>query len=304
MVSERVQAVAVVVFVLIIGSVVYVLLTNVDRQVPDTSSPSRSAGDDLDSAPQAPVGQVRLASGTGDLVVRTKAGSCTTPGGPKIEVSDNQGRTFRQVRVPQVDDGSGVGASSPAVRAIAFAEATSPLRMTVAAADTDCVIHPYTTTDGGATWTQEDGTVEEWYLDPMTAAVVSPAGPTDAGCADIVSLAPVSKKNAKVFCGGGTIRSTSDGGEEWDDAGELPDTSAGVFTGNQTGYAAVEGSKCKSRIYSTVDGGLSWVAQGCVVDSLALPAMSGTEKRLVAGGTGGVRLSTDGGESWEAPTKK
>jgi hypothetical protein len=204
--------------------------------------------------------------------------------------------------VPQIDDGSGVSAASPKVRAIVFAEAGSPLRMTVAAADTNCEVHRYSTTDGGVTWTQKDGMVGEWYVDPKTGGVVSPTGPTDVGCSGIVSLAPVKKSTAKAFCADGTIRGTVNRGATWVPSGQLPDVTAAVFTGAQTGYAAVSGAQCKSRIYTTVNGGLTWTPQGCVIKKFALPALSGTDARLVAGGSGGVRLSTNAGRTWK-PSK-
>jgi hypothetical protein len=64
----------------------------------------------------------------------------------------------------------------------------------------------------------------------------------------------------------------------------------------------VSGSECKSRIYTTINGGLTWTPQGCVIKEFAIPALTGTDSRLVAGGSGGVRLSTDAGRTWK-PSK-
>jgi hypothetical protein len=247
---------------------------------------------------------VSLSAGKGDLVVRVRAGSCAEAGGPKLEISDNRGRSFHRILPPQVDDGSGVSASSPQVRAIVFAEVGSRTAMTVAAADENCEVHRYTTSDGGVTWAQENGEVGEWYVDPKTGGVVSPTGTTDAGCSGVVSLAPVKKSTAKVFCADGTIRGTTDRGVTWVASGQLAKVTAAVFTGPQTGYAAVPGPKCKSRIYATINGGLTWTPQGCVIEEFAIPALTGTNSRLVAGGTGGVRLSTDGGRTWKPSTMK
>lgn len=302
MFKERLQAAAVILFVLTIAGVVAVLLMRVDREAPAAKGQSASAGKDLDSAADDPVGRVSLSAGKGDLVVRAMAGSCGDAGGPKLELSKNRGRSFKEILVPQVDDGSGVSASSPKVRAIVFAEASSRLTMTVAAADAKCDVHRYTTTDGGVTWTQENGAVGEWYVDPKTGGVVSPTGPTDAGCTGIVSLAPVKKSTAKAFCADGTIRSTTDRGATWVASGQLTDVSAAVFTGPQTGYAAVAKPACKSRIHATANGGLTWTPVGCVIEEFVIPALTGTAERLVAGGEGGVRLSTDGGRSWR-PSK-
>jgi len=299
---ERLQAAVVILFVLAIAGVVVVLLMRVDRDAPATKGPSPTPSDDLNSAAKDPVGRVSLIAGKGNLVVRVMAGSCADAGGPKLELSENRGRSFQEILVPQIDDGSGISAASPKVRAIVFAEASSPLTMTVAAADAKCDVHRYTTIDGGVSWTQEDGPVKEWYIDPKTGGVVSPTGPTDVGCTGIVSLAPVKKAAAKAFCADGTIRGTTDRGATWVPSGQLADVTAAVFTGPQTGYAAVSKPACKSRIQATVNGGLTWTPVGCVIEELAIPGLTGTAQRLVAGGPGGVRLSATGGRTWK-PSK-
>ncbi len=301
MVRERVQAAVVILFVLVIAGVVVVLLMRADREAPATKGPV-APSNDPNSAAADPVGRVSLTAGKGNLVVRVMAGSCADAGGPKLELSENRGRSFRRIPVPQVDDGSGVSASSPQVRAIVFAEATSRLALDVAAADANCDVRRYTTSDGGLTWAQEEGEIGQWYIDPKSGVVVSPTGPTDAGCSGVGTLAPVKKSTAKVFCDDGTIRGTLDRGATWVRSGQLADATTAVFTGPQTGYAAVSGQKCKSRIYATINGGLTWTPQGCVISEFAIPALTGTNSRLVAGGSGGVRLSADGGRTWEPST--
>ena len=305
MVNQRVQAVAVALFLLLIAGVVAVLLMRVDREAPTTAnSASPDPAEDPGSAAKDPIGRVGLEVGSGDLVIRLKAGSCSEPGGPRLELSRNSGRTFHRLRVPQIDDGSGVSASSPSVRAIIYADAKSPAEITVGAADSDCKVHPYTTTDGGGTWTQESGPLKQWHVDPATGGIVSPSGPTDTGCKKLAVLAPVSKATAKVFCAAGSVRSTTDGGKTWTTLGQLPDVTGSVFTGPQTGYALVLESDCKSRVHATVNGGLTWAPVGCVAETLGIPGFAGTTERLVAGGTGGVRLSTNGGRTWKPPTQK
>src|SRR5437870_2321651 len=123
--------------------------------------------------------------------------------------------------------------------------------MTVDGADATCSVHRYTTTDGGSTWSQQKGAVTEWHIDPKTGLAVSPSGPTDTGCTGIVSLAPVTKSKAKAFCTSGTIRATSDQGGTWSDVGKLPDVSAALFTGAQTGYAIAADTGCNSRLFAT-----------------------------------------------------
>lgn len=301
-ISQRMQTVFVLLFVLVIGSATAVLLTRFER-TPAVKSPS---GDPnvIDSSAKGPVGGVILTAGTGDLVVRFITGSCKEPGGPKLELSKNKGRSFRQIRIPQFDDGSGVSGSSPAVQAISWAQATSLADIEVAAADSKCHLHMYSTKDSGLSWQQSDK-VDVWYKDPLTEGVVAPSGPVDAGCKQgVVSVMPITKKKAKVVCAKGTFRTTTDGGTTWLSAGRLPGTSVAAFTGPMTGYASVAEAKCKSRIYATVDGGLTWLPKGCVAREFIMPALSGTEKRLVTGGSAGTLISTDGGASWDvAPVK-
>jgi hypothetical protein len=301
-ISQRVQAAAVVLFVLVIAGVVYVLLTRADQSAPAFQEPS--AGDDSETSDEGPAGKLVLTAGKGDVVVRYRYGSCTEAGGPKLELSRNQGRTFYEFRVPQVGEGTGVGATSPVIQAIVAVTATSPLKLTIAGADEKCDIHRYTTDDGGQTWNEESGAVEEWYIDPKSGGVVAPQGPTDPGCKRVDALVPVSARAAKVFCSGGAIRSTRDGGVLWAQAGRLKRVAAAVFTTLQTGYAAASEPGCLSRIHATVDGGLTWAPRGCVIEEFVIPGLTGTDKRLVAGGPGGVRLSTDGGKKWEPPTMK
>lgn len=304
MFKARFQAAAVALFVLVITGVVVVLLMRVNRDARAVNIPSPNPSNDLDSASTDPVGGVSLSAGKGDLVLRITAGSCRVAGGPELELSENQSRTFHQIRVPQVDDGSGVSAASPAVRAIVWTRATSDLKLKIAAADTECKVHDYTTNDGGVTWKQEPSVVGRWYKDPGTEGVVAPTGPVETGCKGVVSIMPRTRSSAKVVCADGTFRTTSDGGVTWTDAGRLPGTSVAVFTGPLTGYASVAEAKCKSRIHATADGGLTWIPKGCVHKQFILPGLTGTSKRLVAGGTGGTRLSTDGGATWKIPTQR
>ncbi len=304
MISQRVQAAAVVLFALVIAGVVYVLLTRAHDDVPASEEPSADFGDDPGSSAEGPVGRLMLAAGKGDVVVRYMSGSCSEKGGPKLELSKNQGRTFYDLRVPQVGEGTGVGATAPVIRAIVAATATSPTQLTVAGADETCDVHRFTTDDGGQTWMQEAGAVQEWYIDPRSGGVVSPTGPTDPGCRRVGALAPVSARVAQVFCSGGAIRTTKDGGSGWTVVGRLEDVAGAVFTSATTGFAEVSKDGCKSRVQATVDGGATWVPKGCIVDDQLVPGFSGTEKRLVASGPGGTRVSTDDGATWKAPTMK
>ena len=304
MISQRLQAAAVVLFALVIAGVVYVLLTRAGPDAPASQQPAADTGDDPESSAEGPAGRLMLTAGDGDVVVRYMSGSCSEDGGPKLELSKNQGSTFHDLRVPQVGEGTGVGATAPVIRAIVAATVTSPTKLTVAGADEKCDVHRFTTDDGGRTWMQEAGAVEEWYIDPGSGGVVSPTGPTDPGCKRVGALAPVSATVAKVFCSGGAIRTTKDGGSRWTVVGQLEDVAGAVFTSAMTGFAEVSKAGCKSRVQATVDGGATWQPKGCIANDQLIPGFSGTEEHLVAGGPDDTRISTDDGATWKAPTRK
>lgn len=304
MISQRVQAAFVVLFVLVIAGVVAMLLMRAEHAAPGSSAPPRDSGEDLESAALDPVGRVSLVAGKGDVLLRLRAGSCTEPGGPMLQLSDDRGSRFRTLRLPQVEERSGVSASTPSVRAIVWAKASSRFKITVAAADGSCKLRQYATSDGGETWNAGTKTVEEWYLDPKSGGVVSPTGDTDPGCESVAHLARVTDSMAKVFCADGTILSTRDGGESWLASGRLEKVSSALFTSALVGFASTERSACQSRIQSTIDGGLTWTSKGCVEPTVTIPAFIGSTKQLIAGGLGGVRLSSDGGSTWKPPPQR
>jgi hypothetical protein len=299
-VSDRLQAVVVAVFLLVVAGAVLVLLPMRDDDPAPTAK--RSSGPDLDSAESGPTGRV-IFEGREKTLLRVRSGSCTKPGGPKLELSTNVGRTFRPVRMPQLDEGRGIDASTPTVRAIVRASAASARKLNVLGADKSCTVHSYTSTDGGETWKQKAGRPGAWYLDPKNGFVVSPKGPTDAGCKESALLAPIDADAAVVVCDGGRLRTSTDAGASWRDSGQLDDVTSVVFTSPSTGFVTTRGSACASRVRYTTDGGATWTPTGCVVKDFIIPAIAVVGDRLVAGGSGGALVSEDRGDSW-GPSKK
>jgi hypothetical protein len=238
------------------------------------------------------------------MLLRIRTGSCTEAGGPKLEISDNYGRTFQSVHPPQVDTGGGVDATSPNVPAIVRASAASARKLTVIAADRKCEVHAYTSTDGGASWTMKAGRPNAWYTDPKTGVSVSPKGATDNGCKKSALLAPINSSTAVVACENGAIRRTTNSGASWAAVGQLDGVTAVVFASPTVGYATTRSDECASRVHVTSNGGASWRPAGCVAKDFVIPALAVVNGQVVAGGTGGAVVSKDQGDSWGPSTKK
>jgi photosystem II stability/assembly factor-like uncharacterized protein len=148
------------------------------------------------------------------------------------------------------------------------------------------------------------GKPESWYADPRTGVSISPEGPTDNGCTTSALLAPVNRSTAVVVCENGAVRRTTDGGGSWAAVGQLDDVTAVVFSSPANGFATTRGTACASRVQITTDGGATWRPAGCVAEEFAIPALAVVNDQLVAGGTAGVLVSADQGDSWAPPTKK
>jgi photosystem II stability/assembly factor-like uncharacterized protein len=141
-------------------------------------------------------------------------------------------------------------------------------------------------------------------MDPKTGVSISPKGPTDNGCKKSALLAPVNRSTAVVVCENGAVRRTTDGGGSWAAVGRLDDVTAVAFASPTTGFATTRGSACASRVKVTTDGGATWRSAGCVAEEFAIPALAVVNDQLIAGGTAGVLVSADQGDSWGPPTKK
>ena len=303
MIWQRVQAVAVVLFVLAIGVAVAVLLMRLDRSAPSPIRPTRDVTEDIESAAKDPVGESALSRARAISCFAPEPGVVPSPVGPSSSCrtagdTDLERSAFRRLtKAP---------ASALRLRPCA------PLRGRRWCPDTrsrwlrpmdraSCVsTRPPTAARHGSRFPAWPGNGTSTR---RSGGAVSPKGAVDPGCRP-VQLVRISDSTAKVFCPDGTIRTTSDGGATWLDVGVLKKVSSAVFTGPSVGFASTERPACKSRIQSTVDGGLTWTPRGCVEKMLSIPAFTATKKRLTAGGLGGVRLSGDGGATWKPPPPK
>ena len=296
--TERAQTVAVAVFLGIIVTVIAVVLsTHHEAKPPAAPTPSG----DLNGASADPTGSVHFVEGPNDVVFRVRMGNCRESGGPKLELTANGGWTFRPIRLPQVDDGTGVSASSPSISSIASIDIRARRRFVVAGTDSTCRLRTYTTDDAGLTWQQHPFRRNSWYIDAKSGVPYSPKGAAFVDCPGIADLAGFTDEKATAYCTDGSVYRSSDA-HTWKKTGETDgNADATFFDEANSGYAVIPDDKCKSRVYRTRNGGASWQRRGCVVDDLAMPGLGGSVDRLYAGGTGPVWVSTDGGQTWDRP---
>lgn len=138
----------------------------------------------------------------------------------------------------------------------------------------------YRTTDGGRTWTAEEGPLGDMrYTDVVF---------TDVNTGTIVG-------------GGGRILRTTDGGENWvEQPSGTEATLRGVsFADADNGIVVgTEGT-----ILHTSNGGATWVAQESgVAGALHGVWMSDTATATAVGASGTILRTTDGGNTWEPQT--
>lgn len=298
MISQRTQTVLLLAVLALIGGAIALMVRFVN---PDPPNPAPTTQSELDSGSQLPSGRLLFQPGPDATIMRLWTGSCHGGGTPLLELSDDGGFFFRSIRIPQIDDGTGVSAASPAISAIVALEPKARHDFVLWGADRDCTVRSYVTDDAGASWRQGNLPITAWWVDPKTGIVFSPQGPANITCDGISTLNGFDADRAVATCLDRSVH-ISDDGESWESAPDLDDsTTAVVFTSTRRGFSLREESDCSSRLYATVDGGETWSAGGCVLEDLAFPAMGATARMLIAGGSGPAWISKDGGDTWKRP---
>jgi hypothetical protein len=298
--KERIQLAAIVALVVLViaGLVGVVLLKDHESQAPRGKLRA-----DLEAASIGPNGILHFLVGPDDFVFRYQAGSCTTAGGPEFAVTDDKGWSFKPIRLPQVDDGTGIGASTPTIASVASVTLEGRRRFVVSGADDKCGLHTFVTTDGGISWTQKAFKPDSWYVDPKSGVVYSPIGPANVDCPGIANLSSFDDETAVAYCIDGSVYQSSDG-ETWDRSGSTDEPASAVFFDSpDDGYAVWPDGNCQSTVFRTTDGGSSWSERGCVYADILIPGIGGSDDALMAGGNGPVWTSDDGGKTWTQPTR-
>lgn len=294
------QLVAIVALIaLVIAGVVSVfLLKDVEPQAPQGKPRA-----DLEAASSGPNGILHFLAGPDDeFVFRYQSGSCTAAGGPDFAVSDDKGWSFKPIRLPQVDDGTGIGASTPTITSVASVTLEGRRRFLISGTDEKCGLHSFVTTDGGVTWTQKAFKPDSWYVDPKSGVVYSPVGPANVNCPGIANLSSFGAESAVVYCIDGSVFQSSDG-ETWDRSGSTDEPASAVyFDSPDDGYAIWPDGSCQSTVFRTTNGGSSWSEGGCIYPDIIIPGIGGSDDRLIAGGNGPAWVSDDNGKTWAQPT--
>lgn len=233
-----------------------------------------------------PTGSVTLVSAGDGVVARVTKGTCTAVGRPMLEISEDNGAQFEEVELPKEE-----------VRTLLRVDLRSAEDFTIIGGDAGCDTAAFSTEDAGEEWTPEDP--DGWYVDAAEDGVIAPGGPTQPGCS-VLALESTGD-SGRVICVSGVVRASDDGGLTWTDRGLLEGISAAAFVGDGDAFGVAETAQCASQVYSSEDDGATWESVGCVDEDRRVSGLTASEDIIVAGNAAGVRVSTDGGETWELP---
>jgi photosystem II stability/assembly factor-like uncharacterized protein len=191
---------------------------------------------------------------TGRSAVRAVAGDCDS-GGAVLELSDDGGKTWREVDVP--------ARSLLRVKSVSITEAW------VVGTDPSCTPRFIRTTDGGRTWVTKVSTAGAWHLLPAASRRLhAPKGNVDSPCkaaTPATDLAVSDNTDAAILCRGGQVHTTRDAGATWARAGATTGATALAFLGREVGFAAVprSGGCDGTLVRRTTDAGATWQERGC-----------------------------------------
>ena len=258
-----------------------------------TETPSATMSTTADPKTEDPTGLVV----TGNVMARFVRGSCDGPSAPSLELSTDQAANFKEIALPLTAKSDANGDRSASVTSIRAVTLTTPTELSIIGTDADCKSFSYVTEDGGQDWKRTDSG-DDWYVDGGN--VLTPQGPADADC-EVLSIWPISDRNARVGCKDGQIRGTDDAGDTWVGLGALDGMSAVSFSTIRDGFGIARTDGCASRVYATGSAGGNWEPLGCISDSKTAVAIGGAPVLLGALVHGDVYVSTDQGESWDKP---
>src|SRR5450631_233391 len=172
--------------------------------VPESSSPSSSS-----SAVNAPL-QTMLVALDDQRAWRVGAGSCSA-GGATLATTVDGGKTWAK--------------GTTGVRRIVRVKPDDNRAAFIVGADASCAAELRSTSDGGGTWTPGGDVGRAWFRDPKDSNVVRAPGSAvsrPCGKKTVLDLAVVSAAgSARVLCADGLVRSTTDNGSVWTDAGTV-----------------------------------------------------------------------------------
>jgi hypothetical protein len=141
---------------------------------------------------------------------RVGAGSCSA-GGATLGTTVDGGKTWAK--------------GTANVRRIVRVKPADNRSAFIVGADAACAAALRNTTDGGGTWAAGGDVGRAWFRDPKDSLVVrAPGSATSRPCGKetVLDLAVLTAPgSARVLCADGLVRSTTDNGSVWTDAGKV-----------------------------------------------------------------------------------
>jgi len=141
---------------------------------------------------------------------RAGAGSCSA-GGATLATTADGGRTWAE--------------GTAHLRTIVRVQPADGRAAFVVGANASCAAERENTSDGGGTWVSANAVGSLWFRDPMDPRAVRAPGPSTSqpcGKGAVLDLAVLlSTDSARVLCGDGLVRSSTDTGSAWTDAGTV-----------------------------------------------------------------------------------
>ena len=113
--------------------------------------------------------------------------------------------------------------------------------------DVECTLKLWNTGDAGATWKEGAEPDKAWSRDPGDAKAVHTAADQTVrpcGAKDVIDLAVLDADRATVLCQNGVVRSTTDGGERWDETFTRARSLALAVTEGGTGVLVTADPAC------------------------------------------------------------
>jgi len=251
-------------------------------QPPDSPTPSQPS---QSGSPVAEAGSEGLLSiGIDGTILRATSGDCRTDETGEVEVSTDEGASFRTVfsDVPEV------------LRVMAVSRS----ELWFVSADDACQPSVERSGDTGRSWVHSDGTAGAYHpsLSDNASLLHAPDGAVRVGCA-AVGFAALDPEVAFVGCADGAIRRTLDRGQTWVPRGQVSGVVSLTFRDAETGFALAAQIGCPATAVTTKDSGNTWTFTECL-DGATPEAIATNADRLVAQVDGDILVSDDDGQSW------
>jgi hypothetical protein len=224
-ISPRLATVALVALVALDVALVATALRSTEASGIDTSPVSTaSASTDpgltdptasVSSSPSTPITavgaplQTMLVALDDQRAWRVGAGSCSG-GGATLATTIDGGKTWAKGKAD--------------LRRIVRVRPTDNRAAFIVGANANCAATLKDTTDGGSTWTSGASAGGAWFRDPKNPVVVwAPGSARSQPCGrrSVLDLVVLTTGSARVLCGDGLVRSTTDNGSAWTDVGRV-----------------------------------------------------------------------------------